>query len=67
MLRSLCISRRAPLGHWVLLKTGRYAHSGAALAAFAEQLGFRVLARERNILRWDSGAPIPGAVLVLCK
>jgi predicted TPR repeat methyltransferase/thioredoxin-like negative regulator of GroEL len=52
-------------GEWALGRQGRYAHAARYVASTADALGFRCLALEREILRYEAGGPVTGLVMVL--
>lgn len=52
-------------GDWALQRQGRYAHSSAYLGTTAIGAGFEILRLERQTLRYEADAPVPGMLLVL--
>jgi predicted TPR repeat methyltransferase len=52
-------------GDWALGRQGRYVHAAQYVAATSDALGFRCLALEREILRYEAGGPVAGLVMVL--
>jgi predicted TPR repeat methyltransferase len=52
-------------GDWFLGRLGRFAHAPEYLARTADARGFRCLAFERQILRYEAGGPVAGLILVL--
>ena len=54
-------------GNWALLRQGRYAHSAAYVRDSASAAGFRILRLDRELVRREAGAPVPGLLIVLEK
>ncbi len=52
-------------GAWALQRQGRYVHGVDYLRATAEGAGFVVRRMERQTLRYEADAPVPGVVTVL--
>jgi predicted TPR repeat methyltransferase len=52
-------------GYWAPGRLGRYAHAPAYLAQTAEARGFRCIALDREILRYEAGGPVDGLMMVL--
>ena len=52
-------------GDWALQRQGRYAHSLTYMRAAAAAGGFDILRLDRETLRCEANAPVPGVMLVL--
>jgi predicted TPR repeat methyltransferase len=52
-------------GAWALQRQGRYAHNPTYIRAVAADAGFRLLRLDRETVRWEANAPVPGLLLVL--
>jgi predicted TPR repeat methyltransferase len=52
-------------GNWALQRQGRYAHSLAYIRDTALETGFEVLRLDREALRREADAPVPGLLVVL--
>lgn len=52
-------------GNWALQRQGRYAHTPDYVYEAACAAGFRVVRRDRPIIRQEAGAAVPGLLLTL--
>jgi predicted TPR repeat methyltransferase len=52
-------------GHWAPGRLGRHGHSVGYVAATAAACGYRLLAADRETLRYEAGGPVAGLVVVL--
>jgi predicted TPR repeat methyltransferase len=52
-------------GHWAPGRLGRHGHSVGYVVATAAACGYRLLAADRETLRYEAGGPVAGLVVVL--
>jgi len=52
-------------GDWALQRQGRYAHAIAYVRASAERAGLHFLRLERQTVRYEANAPVPGILAVV--
>jgi predicted TPR repeat methyltransferase len=53
------------VGGWALQRLGRYAHAIDYVRVTAEQAGFTIRQLERQVVRHEANAPVPGLLAVL--
>lgn len=52
---------------WALLQNGRYAHAADYVRAVAHASGFSVLSHDREVARYENGAPVNSLLLTLIR